>query len=415
MSEVSQKAKLAKRACKDLNLLSLAQKNKLLNVLADSLIENSSAIIKANLLDLNKGRKKGLSLALLDRLALDEKRLRSLAQSIKDVAELPDPLGKILWETTRPNGLKIQKVSVPMGVIGVIYEARPNVTADAAVLCLKAGSTVVLRGGSDAANSNQAIVSAFKQAIKKAGSNPDIVQLIESTDRKLVSEMLTLNKYIDLLIPRGGAALIQKVVKEATVPVIETGTGNCHVYVDISADLEKALKIAFNAKVQRPSVCNAAETLLVHKDIAKEFLPKIIDQYLKAGVLIHGCPQTKKFNKSIKAATEKDYYTEYLALEIAIKVVKDIDEAIEHINTYNSKHTEAIVAEDTAAQEKFSREIDAAAIMVNTSTRFTDGGEFGFGCELGISNQKLHARGPMGLPEITTYKYIVCGDGQIRN
>lgn len=414
MSEVSKKASLAKSASIYLNNFSSRAKDQMIGAMADFLEENSDKIIKANKIDLEKAEKKGISPAMLDRLTLNEKRVKAMAEGLRAVKKLPDPVGRTLWQTRRPNGLKIKKISVPMGVIGMIYESRPNVTADAAGLCLKAGSAVVLRGGSDAANSNKAIVAVLRQAVKSAGITPEIIQLIESPNRELVSEMLTCTKYLDLLIPRGGAALIKRVVEEATVRTIETGVGNCHVYIDKGADLKKALRIAFNAKVQRPSVCNAAETLLVHQDIAAKFLPKIIDQYLEAGVIIHGCPKTRKYNKEILAATEEDYYKEYNGLEIAIKIVKDIDEAIEHIRKYSSAHTETIVSNDKKNLAKFAQAIDSAAIIQNASTRFTDGGEFGFGCEIGISTQKLHARGPMGLPEITTHKYVVTGNGQIR-
>lgn len=415
MNEVSRKASLAKSASIQLNNLPSAKKDKLILAMAAALLQSQALILKANALDLDQAEKKGISAALLDRLTLNTKRIQNMADGLKAVAKLADPVGKILWKTRRPNGLLIKKVSVPFGVIGMIYESRPNVTADAAGLCIKAGSAVVLRGGTAAGNTNKAIVQVLKAALKNTGINPDAIQLIESPDRTLVKELLTCNAYLDLIIPRGGADLIQKVVTEATVPAIETGIGNCHVYVDKTADLNKALRIAFNSKVQRPSVCNAMETLLIHKEIASAFLPKIIGLYLESGVVIHGCPKTRKYNKQILSAKDADYYKEYLGLEIAVKVVDNLDQAITHINKYGSKHTESIVAKDKSALKKFSEKIDAAAVIFNASTRFTDGGEFGFGCEIGISTQKLHARGPMGLAEITTYKYLVEGNGQIRN
>ena len=414
MSEVVKKAKLAQTASRFLNRLSLAEKNKILLAIAAGLLKDQDKILAANLLDLKAGQKNKMSESLQDRLRLDYKRIKQIADSVREVVGLPDPNGRVLAEIVRPNGLRISKVAVPMGVIGIIYESRPNVTVDAAVLCLKAGSAVILRGSSDALNSNKAIVRILRAAIASVGCTPEIVQLIESPNRALVGEMLGLNKYIDLLIPRGGAGLIQRVVQEATVPVLETGVGNCHVYVDQAADIKKALQIAYNAKVQRPSVCNSIESLLVHSAIADKFLPQITAQYKLAGVVMHGCKRTRKYDKSIKLATNVDYAREYLGLEIAIKVVDSVEEAIEHILQYGSKHTEAIITENKAAADKFVQDIDAAAVMVNASTRFTDGGEFGFGCELGISTQKLHARGPMGLAEIMTYKYIVLGNGQIR-
>lgn len=337
-----------------------------------------------------------------------------MAAGILNLTKLPDPIGKTLMKTKRPNGLKIKKVSVPMGLIGIIYESRPNVTADAAALCFKAGSAVILRGGSDAIESNKVIVATLRNAIKQAGLNEDILQLITATDRKLVSTLLTLKEYIDLIIPRGGAGLIERVVNEATIPVIETGTGNCHIYVEKTASLKKAVKIIMNAKTQRPSVCNALEKILIDKEIAPLLLPDLIKKLKEAGVVIHGCPQTKKYDKTIITAKESDWPKEYLTLEIAIKIVASAEEAIAHINKYNSKHTDAILSKNKKIIKNFQREVDASSVIANASTRFTDGGEFGFGCEIGISTQKLHARGPMGLPEITSYKYLVNGRGQTR-
>lgn len=413
MSEVQKKASSAQDAAFILRKISSAQKTALLLAMAEGLEKSKAEILTANAQDCERGLAAKMSTSLLDRLRLTESRIKGMAEGLRVVAGLTDPVGTVLEESTRPNGLHIQKIAVPMGVIAMIYEARPNVTADAAGLCIKAGSAVVLRGGSDAIESNKAIVRILREAIS-AQITPEIIQLIESPDRALAQELMTANGLIDLLIPRGGAGLIQRVLQEATVPVIETGVGNCHVYVDQTADLTKATEIAFNAKVQRPSVCNAAETLLVHAKVAEDFLPKMLDRYLAAGVVIHGCARTQQYNSQVILATEVDYATEYSGLEIAIKVVDSLEEAIAHINRFGTKHTEAIITEDTAAAEQFAHDIDAAAIMVNASTRFTDGGEFGFGCEIGISTQKLHARGPMGLREILTYKYVVRGNGQIR-
>lgn len=413
MSEVKLKASRAQEAAFALRKISSAEKTVIIQAMAAGLEKNREAILQANALDCEIGVAAKMSASLLDRLRLNEERIKGMADGLRVVAELADPVGTVLEEYTRPNGLHIQKIAVPMGVIGMIYEARPNVTADAAGLCIKAGSAVVLRGGSDAMNSNKAIVQALRSAIEPL-ITPEIIQLLDSPERTLVQELMTANGLIDLLIPRGGAGLIQRVLQEATVPVIETGVGNCHVYIDKAADLLKASAIAFNAKVQRPSVCNAAETLLVHAQVAQEFLPEILKKYQEAGVIVHGCERTKQYSEQVILATEIDYATEYSGLEIAVKVVDSLEEAIQHINRFGTKHTEAIITEDTASAEQFAHDLDAAAIMINASTRFTDGGEFGFGCEIGISTQKLHARGPMGLREVLTYKYIVRGSGQVR-
>jgi glutamate-5-semialdehyde dehydrogenase len=382
--------------------------------MAAALEAKTSKILQANFLDRQKAQQNKLSAALLDRLTLNEKRVQAMAEGLRALTKLPDPNNRVLEKIRRPNGLRIEKISVPLGVIAMIYEARPNVTADAAGLCFKAGSAILLRGGSDAAQSNKIIATVLRQALQANSLPPDIIQNIESTDRRAVGELLNLREYIDLLIPRGGAGLIQKVVRESSIPVIETGTGNCHVYVDEQAKLKKALNIALNAKLSRPSVCNAAETLLVHEKIAAKFLPQILQAYQKAGVKIHGCAKTRKYNPAVLPATPVDYAREYLDLEIAVKVVADIDEALEHIYRYGTKHSEAIVTENKRNAEKFLQKVDAAAALVNASTRFVDGGEFGFGCEIGISTQKLHARGPLGLRELMSYKYLVRGKGQVR-
>ena len=360
------------------------------------------------------GRKNGLSNALLDRLLLTESRVEDMAQGLEALISLPDPVGKIDSMWTRPNGLQIGKMRVPLGVVGMIYEARPNVTVDAAGLCIKTGNAVLLRGGSEAFNSNVAVSGIIGNAAAQAGLPGDSIQLIETTDREAVKYMLRLKEYLDVLIPRGGAGLIQMVVENATVPVLETGVGNCHVYVDAGADLDMAAKILVNAKVQRPGVCNAAETLLVHAAVAGEYLPLVAEQLASSGVEMRGCPRTKAILPAVKEATELDYATEFLDLILAIKVVDSLEEAVDHIRRYGSGHTEAIVTQSYQNARTFVSLVDAAAVNVNASTRFTDGFQYGFGAEIGISTQKLHARGPMGLEELTTVKFIVYEDGQIR-
>jgi glutamate-5-semialdehyde dehydrogenase len=413
-SEVLQKAQKAQIAARAAALLGGTVKDQALLALAAALEEKTPKILQANFLDQQRAQKSKLPAALLDRLALNEKRVQAMADGLRALAKLPDPNHRVLEKIRRPNGLRIEKISVPLGVIAMIYEARPNVTADAAGLCFKAGSAVLLRGSSDAAESNKTITAVLRQALRDNGLPPDLIQNIENTDRRAVGELLSLREYIDLLIPRGGAGLIQKAVRESSIPVIETGTGNCHIYVDEFADLKKALNIALNAKISRPSVCNAAETLLAHEKIAAKFLPPLLRAYQNAGVKIHGCTRTRKYASAVLPATPADYAREYLDLEIAVKVVNDIDEAIEHIYRYGTRHSEAIVTENKHRAEKFLQKVDAAAVLVNASTRFTDGGEFGFGCEIGISTQKLHARGPLGLRELMSYKYLVRGQGQIR-
>jgi len=414
MSEVIGKAKAAKEASLELGIISTKIKDQALYAMAEALDKNAKAVIDANSVDLEAGQKKGLSKTILDRLALDGKRIKGMVEGLKVVKQLPDPVGEVISEWRRPNGLKIKKVRVPLGVIGIIYEARPNVTVDSAALCLKSGNSVILRGGSSAIQSNIEIVKIISEAAYNAGLPQGCIQLIESTDRSSAEELMGLREYLDILIPRGGRNLIQTVVQKAKVPTIETGEGNCHTYVEKSADLKMAADIVLNAKCQRPSVCNAIETLLVDEAIAGKFLPLVKKRLDKAQVELRGCPKTRKILPGIKSAAEDDWGTEYLSLILAVKVVSGVDEAIEHINRYGTKHSETIITKDKQAAKRFQDRIDAAALYVNASTRFTDGGEFGFGAEIGISTQKLHARGPMGLPELTSYKYKIEGTGQIR-
>ncbi len=411
LNELGQRAKLAS---KRLALCSTEEKNAALKAISDALLKNSKVIIAANKIDLENGKSAGLKPSILDRLELNEKRVSDMAKGVMDLISLPDPIGLVLDVATRPNGIKIRKISVPMGVIGIIYEARPNVTSDAAAICLKAGSSVILRGGKEAINSNKATAEVMREALKSVGLPEDLIILITDTSRQSATDLMTLDKYLDLLIPRGGAGLIRAAVENSTVPVIETGTGNCHAFVDESADLDTALNIVVNGKVQRPSVCNALESLLVHEKIADKALPLICDKLNDLGVKILGCEKTCELVPYALKATEEDYFTEFLDYIISVKVVKDIDEAIEHIDRHSTKHSEVIITKTKDNAIRFQKEIDAAAVYVNASTRFTDGGEFGLGAEIGISTQKLHARGPMGLKEITSYKYIINGNGQIR-
>ena len=392
-----------------------SKKDDALLAIAKALREHSEEIIKANSIDIKNGEEAGLTVSLLDRLRLDEARIEGMAVGVEQVAALPDPVGRVLDGRTLKNGLKIQKVSVPMGVIGIIYEARPNVTSDAAALCLKAGNAVILRGGKEAINSNTAIMAVMREAVKSVGFPEDCVALVTDTTRQSATELMQLSEYLDVLIPRGGAGLIKSVVNNSKVPVIETGVGNCHVYVDDSADIKMAADIVFNAKTSRPSVCNAIETVLVHKDIADKALPAIKAELDKMNVEIRGCERTKQIlGDSIIPATEDDYAREFLDYILAIKVVDSIDDAIAHIAKYSSGHSESIVTSDYRNADIFTSCVDSAAVYVNASTRFTDGGEFGLGAEIGISTQKLHARGPMGLNELTSNKYVIHGDGQIR-
>ena len=394
--------------------LSTEKKNEALLTAAKKLVERQEEILKANREDIAVGRASGMSEALIDRLTLTGSRIEQIAEGLRQVAELPDPVGEVLDEFVRPNGMKIRKVRVPMGVIGVIYESRPNVTADAFALCFKAGSAVILKGGSDAIHSNIAITDALRDSLADCGINPDAVQLVATTDRAATKELMTMRQYIDLLIPRGGAGLIRAVVENSRIPVIETGTGNCHVYVDKDADLEMAMKILINAKTQRIGVCNAAESLVVHKDVMDKFLPMLSAKMQEYKVLLRADESSRKLLPLSEAATEDDFGREYLDLILSVKAVGSVDEAIEHINRYHTGHSDCIVTENKEAAEKFLNEIDSACVYVNVSTRFTDGFEFGFGAEIGISTQKLQARGPMGLREITSYKYLVTGDGQVR-
>ena len=394
--------------------LARANRNKALLGIADALSANQDEILKANAIDVAAEEAKGTKAALIDRLSLSAKRLQGIADAVRLQAELPDPLNRVLEGWMLENGLRIQKISVPFGVIGMIYESRPNVTVDAATLALKAGSSAVLRGSSNTLNSNRVLVRVMRQAIQRAGLPADAIQLIDSADREMVTGLLTARGKIDLVIPRGGASLINHVVNNAKVPTIETGVGNCHVFVDASADLKKAKEIAINAKVQRPGVCNSIETLLVHKDVAVDFMAETLQALSQNKVELFVDDKTKVFYSKAKSATEEDWATEYLDYKLAVKVVDSIDEAIAHINKYGSMHSESIITKNMDNARRFQDEIDAAAVYVNASTRFTDGFVFGFGAEIGISTQKLHARGPMGLEQITTYKYLIEGNGQIR-
>lgn len=411
---VVDKAKLAKEASRKMNTISEAVKNEALKAMANALIDNIDLILTANAKDIENGKRKGLSKYMLDRLLLNDERINQMADGIRIVASLKDPIGEAvkMWRTQ--NNLQIGQIRVPLGVIGMIFESRPNVTVDAAALCIKAGNSVILRGGSEAINSNIALANIIKEAARENGLPNGCIQFIDITDREAVNEMMRLNKYIDVLIPRGGKGLINAVVNNATVPVIETGTGNCHVFIDESADIEMAHDIVINGKTQRPAVCNAIETILIHKNIASIVLPKIAESLTSHGVELRGCKKTEEILHDIKPANKEDWATEYLDFIVAIKVVESIDEAVEHIYKYGTNHSEVIVTNDYNNSQKFLREIDAAAVYVNASSRFTDGSQFGFGAEIGISTQKLHARGPMGLKELTTTKYIIYGEGQIR-
>jgi len=414
LSELRTKGKNAKQAGRKLATLSTAIKNHALISMADALEQEYPSILIANAMDVENGRDKGLPESMLDRLALTQSRIQAMAEGLRQIAELPDPIGEELSTDRRPNGLEISKVRVPLGVIGIIYESRPNVTVDATGLCLKAGNAVLLRGGSEAIHSNIAIIKVIAEAAYQAGIPVGALELIETTDREAVNAMLKLKEYLDVIIPRGGAGLIKTVVENSTVPVIETGTGICHTFVDESADIEMAQAIAFNAKVSRPGTCNSMETLLVHQSIAKQFLPVMLTKYQEAGVELRGCPKTMKYHQAVKPANDEDWATEYSDFILSIKVVANLDEALEHINQYGTRHSEAIITQNSDHATRFQQEVDAAAVYVNASTRFTDGFEFGFGAEIGISTQKLHARGPMGLVELTSIKYLIAGNGQIR-
>lgn len=404
----------AKQAAKALNMASSELKNDALKAICEALKIHCDEVTSANQKDVEAAKANGMSSSMLDRLSLDKSRIFAMADGVSALCELDDPVGIIAEEYDRPNGIKISKISVPMGVIGIIYEARPNVTSDAAAISLKAGSAVILRGGKEAFNSNLKTVEIMRKAISSVGLPEDCIQLVTDTSRQSATDLMTLNGYLDVLIPRGGAGLIKAAVENSTVPVIETGTGNCHAFIDASADINMASDIVFNGKVQRPSVCNALESLLIHKSIAKTALPVICDRLRDAGVEIKGCEEACKILPYATKATEEDFAKEFLGYTISVKVVEDVFEAVEHIGKYSTHHSEVIVTENAENAKYFTSAVDSAAVYVNASTRFTDGGEFGLGAEIGISTQKLHARGPMGLREITSYKYIINGNGQIR-
>ncbi len=412
--EMRELGKRAKAAAGQLALLPAATKEKVLKAVAEGLVRETERILAANIQDMNAAKENGMSEALLDRLLLNAERIKGMADGLYKVADLQDPVGEVLSMTTRPNGLMIGKKRVPLGVIGMIYESRPNVTADAFGLCFKTGNAVILKGGSDAIHSNLAITEVIRGILASEGVTRDALQMIESTDRECVKELMRMNEYVDVLIPRGGAGLIKSVVENSTVPVIETGTGNCHIYVDSGADLDMALDIIDNAKTQRLGVCNAAESLVVHENVAEKFLPLLYERLSAKQIVIRADERARKICPQMEAATEEDFYKEYLDRFISLKIVDSIDEAIAHINEHNTGHSEAIITKNYARSMRFLNEVDAAAVYVNASTRFTDGGEFGFGAEIGISTQKLHARGPLGLKELTTTKYIIFGNGQIR-
>lgn len=411
---VRSKAAAAKKAAAELAVTSTAVKNRALLAMAQALRDRQADILQANAEDMRQAAAKGMKASLLDRLKLTEQRIAGMAEGLEQVAGLPDPVGSVVGGSRLANGMTVTKVRVPLGVIGIIYEARPNVTADAAGLCLKSGNAVILKGGSEAMQSNKIIAAVLAEAAEKAGIPAGAVQFIDTSDRQAVTDLIHMNGLVDVVIPRGGAGLIKAVVMNATVPVIETGAGVCHTFVDASADVQMAMDIAYNAKVQRPSVCNAMETLLVHKDIAGKFLPPMLEKYFAAGVEIRGDERVQAFSSQVLAATEEDWSTEYGDLRLSVKVVDGLEEAMEHIAAYSTGHSECIVTSDYANARKFQLRVDAAAVYVNASTRFTDGFEFGFGAEIGISTQKLHARGPMALPELTSTKYLIDGSGQVR-
>ncbi|WP_099467640.1 glutamate-5-semialdehyde dehydrogenase [Konateibacter massiliensis] len=414
MTDIFEIGKRAKAAVPQLSNMSLVKRNEGLEMAAKMLVEHADEILNANAVDIENGRKNGMKEGIIDRLLLTKDRIQAMADGLLKVKGLDDPIGDVESMKQRPNGLLIGKKRVPIGVIGIIYEARPNVTADAFGLCFKSGNVVILKGGSDAIHSNIAIVKCIREALGSVGVDEDVIQLIEDTSRDTAVEFMKLNDYVDLLIPRGSAGLISTVVKNATIPVIETGTGNCHIFVDESADFDMALDIIFNAKTQRIGVCNACESLVLHESIVDKFMPLLKERLAVKNVEIRGDERVRQAEPSVLAATEEDWGTEYLDYIISAKTVKNIEEAIRHINKYNTKHSEAIITKDYDNAQKFLNEIDAAAVYVNASTRFTDGEEFGFGAEIGISTQKMHARGPMGLEALTSIKYIIYGNGQIR-
>lgn len=411
LQELGQSAALAKY---EVQKLSAEKKNEALKAVAQALIVHGGEILEANDIDVRNGQEKGMNSGLLDRLKLTEARISAMAEGLLQIIQLPDPIGEVLETFERPNGLQIEKKRVPLGVIGIIYESRPNVTADAFGLCFKSGNAVILKGGSDAIHSNKAITDVIRGALSAEGITADAIQLIEATDRSVTKEFMSMKEYVDVLIPRGGAGLIRSVVENSTIPVIETGTGNCHIYIDEAADLGKAVSIIINAKTQRIGVCNACESLVIHEAVRDKLLPELSEALKEKNVEIRGDEQVRRVIDCIPAA-EEDYGTEYLDYIISMKTVASVDEAIAHINKYNTKHSEAIITENMENAEKFLNEVDAACVYVNASTRFTDGFEFGFGAEIGISTQKLHARGPMGLKELTSYKYTIRGNGQVRS
>ncbi len=414
MLSVTEIGRRAKKASREAAKLSTEQKNTLLCALSSALQQNADYILAENQKDIDAAAQNGVRDNMIDRLRLTKERLADIGQALEKLCTLSDPIGQTIKEDIRPNGLKVSLIRVPLGVVGIIYEARPNVTVDCAALCLKSGNAVILRGGKEAIHSNVALARVMRDALQAEGVDPDVIQLIENTDRASATELMTLRGYVDVLIPRGGKGLIRSVCENATVPTIETGAGNCHIYVEDSADIEMAVQILDNAKTSRPSVCNAAETLLVGKHIAAKFLPKAKQKLDEHRVVWRGCDKTRQLLQGIGTATEQDYDTEYNDYILSVKVVEDFEEALEHIRTYSTGHSEAIVTEDETLSARFLNEVDAAAVYVNASTRFPDGGEFGLGAEIGISTQKLHARGPMGLEALTSVKYTVKGHGQVR-
>lgn len=411
LQELGQKAVTAKY---EVQKLSTEKKKRALKAVAEALIAESGEILNANAVDLKNGEEKGMNSGLLDRLRLSDTRIKAMADGLVQITQLPDPIGEVLETIERPNGLHIEKVRVPLGVIGIIYESRPNVTADAFGLCFMSGNAVILKGGSDAIHSNKAITDVIRKALENEGVTEDAILLIESTDREITREFMRMKQYVDVLIPRGGAGLIRSVVENSAIPVIETGTGNCHIFVDESADLTKAIPIIINAKTQRIGVCNACESLVIHEAVKDKLLPLLAKALKEKNVEIRGDEKVQQVIDCVPA-TEEDYGTEYLDYIISMKTVASVEEAIAHINKYNTKHSEAIITENMVNAEKFLNEVDAACVYVNASTRFTDGSQFGFGAEIGISTQMLHARGPMGLRELTSYKYTIKGNGQIRD
>ena len=414
VTTVEQAARAARTAAADLALRTRADKDRALRTMADALEKHAAPVLEANAVDVRRAVEAGTDPGIVDRLTLTEGRVASIADALRAIAALPDPVGEVLRGSTLANGLELRQLRVPFGVVGIVYEARPNVTVDAAGLCLKSGNAVLLRGSSSAKNSNVALVSVLREALEGAGFPADAVQLVPGDTHDSVTELLRARGLVDLVIPRGGAALIRNVVQNAVVPVIETGVGNCHVYVDAAADLDLAVELLIDSKVQRPSVCNAAETVLVHREVADEFVPRALAALAAAGVTVHGDARTAVYSAEVVPAQESDFEDEYLSLDIAAAVVDSLDDAVAHIRRYSTGHTEAIITRSQGAAREFTARVDAAAVIVNASTRFTDGGEFGFGAEIGISTQKLHARGPMGLSELTSTKYVVVGDGQTR-